>query len=67
MGRQSVLIDRSNEQVYIPDDGSYEFKGPSRATSTRRVRRSARFGDTRTEALYSRRVIRAMRQSGGNE
>jgi TonB dependent receptor-like, beta-barrel/TonB-dependent Receptor Plug Domain len=25
------LIDRSNEQVYIPDDGSYEFKGPSRA------------------------------------
>jgi len=25
------LIDRSNEQVYIPDDGSYEFQGPSRA------------------------------------
>jgi outer membrane receptor protein involved in Fe transport len=25
------LIDRSNEQVYIPDDGSVEFKGPSRA------------------------------------
>jgi hypothetical protein len=25
------LIDRSNEQVYIPDDGSLEFKGPSRA------------------------------------
>ncbi|MEW5979650.1 MAG: TonB-dependent receptor [Acidobacteriota bacterium] len=25
------LIDRSNEQVYIPDDGTYEFKGPSRA------------------------------------
>ncbi len=25
------LIDRSNEQVYIPDDGSYEFRGPSRA------------------------------------
>ena len=24
-------IDRSNEQVYIPDDGSLEFKGPSRA------------------------------------
>jgi TonB dependent receptor/TonB-dependent Receptor Plug Domain len=24
------LIDRSNEQVYIPDDGSFEFKGPSR-------------------------------------
>jgi outer membrane receptor protein involved in Fe transport len=26
------LIDHSNEQVYIPDDGSFEFKGPSRAT-----------------------------------
>jgi outer membrane receptor protein involved in Fe transport len=25
------LIDRSNEQVYIPDDGSFEFLGPSRA------------------------------------
>ncbi|MBO0797607.1 MAG: TonB-dependent receptor, partial [Blastocatellia bacterium] len=25
------LIDRSNEQVYIPDDGSFEFWGPSRA------------------------------------
>ena len=25
------LIDRSNEQVYIPDDGSFEFNGPSRA------------------------------------
>ena len=25
------LIDRSNEQVYIPDDGTFEFKGPSRA------------------------------------
>jgi len=24
-------IDHSNEQVYIPDDGSLEFKGPSRA------------------------------------
>ncbi len=24
------LIDRSNEQIYIPDDGSFEFKGPSR-------------------------------------
>ncbi|MCC6587647.1 MAG: TonB-dependent receptor [Bryobacterales bacterium] len=35
-GRFSVsasafLIDHSNEQVYIPDDGSYEFKGRSRA------------------------------------
>jgi outer membrane receptor protein involved in Fe transport len=25
------LIDRSNEQVYVPDDGSFEFKEPSRA------------------------------------
>ncbi|MDX2041365.1 MAG: TonB-dependent receptor [Acidobacteriota bacterium] len=25
------LIDRSNEQVYIPDDGSFEFLGPTRA------------------------------------
>jgi hypothetical protein len=25
------LIDRSHEQVYIPDDGTFEFKGPSRA------------------------------------
>ena len=24
-------IDRSNEQVYIPDDGTFEFKDPSRA------------------------------------
>ncbi len=35
-GRLSIstdlfLIDHSNEQVYIPDDGSFEFKGPSRA------------------------------------
>jgi outer membrane receptor protein involved in Fe transport len=26
------LIDHSNEQVYIPDDGTFEFKGPSRVT-----------------------------------
>lgn len=25
------LVNRSNEQVYIPDDGTFEFKGPSRA------------------------------------
>lgn len=25
------LIDRTNEQVYIPDDGSFELKGPSRS------------------------------------
>jgi outer membrane receptor protein involved in Fe transport len=27
----AFLIDRSNEAVYIPDDGSIELKGPSRA------------------------------------
>jgi outer membrane receptor protein involved in Fe transport len=27
----AFLIDHSNEQVYIPDDGRFEFKGPSRA------------------------------------
>lgn len=26
------MIDHSNEQVYIPDDGTFEFKGPSRST-----------------------------------
>ncbi len=36
IGRVSVstdafLIDHSNETVYIPDDGTFEFKGPSRA------------------------------------
>ena len=31
MSADLFLIDRSNEQVYIPDDGSFEFKGPSRA------------------------------------
>ena len=25
------LIDRSSEQVYVPDDGTFEFKGPSRS------------------------------------
>ena len=36
LGRVSLstdvfLIDRSSEQVYVPDDGSFEFKGPSRS------------------------------------
>jgi hypothetical protein len=36
LGRVSLstdvfLIDRSAEQVYVPDDGSFEFKGPSRS------------------------------------
>ena len=32
LGADYFLIDHSNEQVYIPDDGSFEFKGPSRST-----------------------------------
>jgi outer membrane receptor protein involved in Fe transport len=31
LSTELFLIDHSNEQVYIPDDGSFEFKGPSRA------------------------------------
>ncbi|MBI4875766.1 MAG: TonB-dependent receptor [Acidobacteria bacterium] len=31
IGAGVFLIDHSNEQVYVPDDGSFEFKGPSRA------------------------------------
>lgn len=27
----AFLINHSNAQVYVPDDGSFEFKGPSRA------------------------------------
>jgi hypothetical protein len=27
----AFLIDHSHEQVYVPDDGSFDFKGPSRA------------------------------------
>lgn len=32
LGGDLFLIDRSNEQVYIPDDGSFELKGPSRTS-----------------------------------
>ena len=32
IGANYFLIDHSNEQVYIPDDGTFEFKGPSRST-----------------------------------
>ncbi len=32
LGANYFLIDHSNEQVYIPDDGSFEFKGSSRST-----------------------------------
>ena len=31
IGTDIFLIDHSNEQVYNPDDGSFQFKGPSRA------------------------------------
>ncbi len=31
LSTDTFLIDHSNEQVYIPDDGTFEFKGPSRA------------------------------------
>jgi len=31
LSADAFLIDHSNEQVYVPDDGSFEFKGPSRA------------------------------------
>jgi hypothetical protein len=31
MSGNVFLIDHSNEQVYIPDDGSFEFKGPTRS------------------------------------
>ncbi len=31
LSADAFLIDRSNEQVYIPDDGSLEFAGPSRS------------------------------------
>jgi len=31
VGTDLFMINRSNEQVYIPDDGSFEFKGPTRA------------------------------------
>ena len=31
MATDIFLIDHSNEQVYIPDNGTFEFKGPSRS------------------------------------
>ncbi len=31
LSTDAFWIDRSHEMVYIPDDGSFEFKGPSRA------------------------------------
>jgi hypothetical protein len=41
------LIDRSNEQVYIPDDGSFELKGPSRSYGW----------EAKTSAQITRRLI----------
>lgn len=38
----TFLIDRSSEQVYIPDDGSIEFAGPSRSYGIE-FRKSVRF------------------------
>jgi hypothetical protein len=35
LSTDTFLIDRSNEQVYIPDDGTFEFKGPSRSHGSR--------------------------------
>jgi hypothetical protein len=56
MGRYSVvtdlfLIDRSNERVYIPDDGTFEFKGPSRAYGV--------------EAKASAQITRSLSFNGG--
>lgn len=31
LSADAFLIDRSNEQVYIPDDGTFELQGPTRA------------------------------------
>jgi hypothetical protein len=45
------LIDRSNEQVYIPDNGSVEFKGPTRSYGW--------------EAKTSIRVLRGLIFNGG--
>lgn len=45
------LIDRSNEQVYIPDDASIEFAGPSRSYGW--------------EAKFSTRINRFVTANGG--
>ncbi len=66
LGRVSVstdlfLINRSNEQVYVPDDGTFDFKGPSRAygfeakTSVQLTRRLAlNAGMTKVANAYYR-------------
>ena len=52
LGRVSLstdifLIDRSAEQVYVPDDGSFEFKGPSRSYGW----------EAKTSAQITRRLV----------
>lgn len=42
LGISSFLIDRSHEQVYIPDDGTIEFAGPTRSYGIE-LRSSVRF------------------------
>ncbi|MGH9945914.1 MAG: TonB-dependent receptor [Pyrinomonadaceae bacterium] len=54
----SFLIDRSNEQVYIPDDGSIEFAGRSRSygieiKNSIRINRFASFNGGLTQVIRS--------------
>ncbi len=51
MAADAFLIDRSHEQVYVPDDGSFELRGPSRAYGM--------------ECKASGRVTRRIRVNGG--
>jgi outer membrane receptor protein involved in Fe transport len=50
-GVDLFLIDRSHEQVYVPDDGSIEFRGPSRAYGY--------------QAKFSARIFAALAVNGG--
>ena len=61
------LIDHSNEEVYIPDDGSFEFKGPSAGLWLR----SQGFGDDHPASFSQwrddqgcQRVLSGRRPSG---
>ncbi len=54
----SFLIDRSNEQVYIPDDGSIELAGPTRsygveARSSLRITKHLSFNGSLTNVIKS--------------
>jgi outer membrane cobalamin receptor len=63
------LIDRSNEQVYVPDDGTFELKGPSRSygyegkTSLQLLRHISLEGGTTQvmNSLLPRHVTRRLR------